>query len=60
MGEYFGKTLVLAQWRARKLSRNGNFLQESPISGFYVPAGFLQAVSTLGSWRPSEATRVGV
>ena len=30
----------------RKLSRNGNFLLESPISEYPVPAGFLQAVST--------------
>ena len=38
----------------RKPSRNANFLLESPIWGYAVPAGLLPAVSSLGSRRPSE------
>ena len=38
----------------RKLSRNANFLLEMPIWGYPVRAGFLPAVSSLGSRRPSE------
>ena len=53
MGEYFEKTLVLVQLGVRKLSRNANFLLESPIWGYPVPAGFLPAVSSLGR-RTSE------
>ena len=41
----------------RKLSRNANFLLESPIWGYPVLAGFLPAVSSLGSRRPSEDRR---
>ena len=37
-----------------KLSRNANFLLESAIWVFPVPAGFIPAVSSLGSRRPSE------
>ena len=41
----------------RKLTRNGNFLLESPIRGYPVPAGFLSAVPTFGSWLPSVDCR---
>ena len=57
MGEYFGKTLVLEQWGYENCQKNGSFLLESPIRWYRVPAGFLPAVSSLGSWRPSEDLR---
>ena len=34
---------------------NGNFVLESPIRAYPVPAGSLHPVSTSGGWRPSES-----
>ena len=52
MGEYFGKTLVLEQLGVQNCRKSGISCWNAYMSSLY--GGFLPAVSSLGSWRPSE------
>ena len=58
MVEYFGKILALEQWGYENCQKMGvscwNRLYEGTLFRLVCSVGFLQTVSSLGSWRPSE------